>query len=793
MLNFFYFPLGLGLLLGCGSLYGFNKLPSTVFLLGINVGILTLYIVILLNLRFLGKLKSAQVFHYFFILIFSASLGLSWATYQSCRILKWNLSESQIHQPIEISGKVQGLPIHDSHHSQFELVLDTQEGLHPIVRLFWAHPSYRVIPGDRLKLKAVLTPPHTLVNPGSFENEKHHFIKGIRAVGKVKEVLAHEADTSWFSFARFRYHLFYRIENQLKSFPFKGIMTALIVGEKTDMSASQFEVLQKTGTSHLIAISGLHVSLIAGTLFFISGWCWRRGYKAYERLHWISAQKVGAYMAIASAFIYAALAGWSIPTQRAFVMVCVAMLGCLWQRQFSPWFLYCMALIVVLVITPLAPFNAGFWLSFLAVGTLIFVFSGWNDFKKTKIQTWLAPQWTVFIGLLPLSFLFFQQTTLVGPLANLVAIPVTSFLVVPLNLLGAFCLAILPGIPSLGGLFLKTAHLIWSGLWIFLEALSHFPLSILEKGYFSISSIVLACLGCFLLLMPKGLPGKYLGFIAWLPLLLGKAPTPISQNEIWFSLLEVGQGLSAVIQTQNHVLVYDTGPRSSHFDAGSQVVVPFLKSQGIDKIDTIMVSHSDLDHRGGLGSILKFYKPQKLLTAYPSKVPEMPSDRCEEGQHWQWDGVNFEVLSPQLESTYYDRPKDLLKTNNQSCVLKITTGENSILLTGDIEAIAEKELVEKSAHHLKSRILVVPHHGSKGSSTQAFIEKVAPEYALFSVGYYNAFGFPKPEAIERYQLIGSQMASTALQGMIQFRFDAHSQRLQPVYRRPLTEKFWNQA
>lgn len=776
--------MGLGLLIGCCWITSLNQLPSIKLMLFVNIAILSLYGVILLNIR-------NFIIHLCMIFILSISLGLSWSTYQSHKRLAWVLPTEQIRQPIEVTGTVQGLPIKKGGQTHFELALDLPKNNYPVIRLFWAHATHTLVPGDKLKLKVVLMPPHTLSNPGSFDVEKQSFLMGVRAIGTVKTVLKYEPQLG-LSFAQTRYNLFENIKKQLKNLPFKGIMVALIVGDKTDITPAQWQVLQKTGTSHLVAISGLHVSMIAGAVFFLSSWLWRKGYKAYSRLHYISAQKVGAISAILSAGGYAALAGWSIPTQRAFIMVAIAMLGGLLQRKFSPWFLYFMALILVLFIMPLAPLMAGFWLSFLAVGSLIFVFSGWTYIEKSWTQKWLAPQWVVFVALLPLGFLFFQQTTIIGPLANFIAIPFTSLLIVPLDLLGAFFLVLIPDAPSIGHFFLHTAHLLWSGLWVYLEILAHWPYSMIAQGYFTTGSIVLAGLGCVLLLMPKGLPGRYLGWIAWLPLFLGKAPVP-QLHEMWFSLLEVGQGLCAVIQTKNHILVYDTGPRfGQDLDAGSKVIVPFLKSQGIDHIDTIVISHSDLDHRGGLRSLLNFYQPTNTLTPNPEKVPEIQSQPCQAGQHWHWDGIDFEILSPRSDAD--DRlSKKFLKTNNQSCVLKVTTGSNSILLTGDIEAVVEDELVNTIPQMLKARILVVPHHGSKGSSTQAFVDHVAPEYALFPVGYYNHYGFPKACVVERYQSMGANPQSNAVQGMIQFRFNHLTQDLHPTFFRVCQSKFWNRV
>jgi competence protein ComEC len=285
--------------------------------------------------------------------------------------------------------------------------------------------------------------------------------------------------------------------------------------------------------------------------------------------------------------------------------------------------------------------------------------------------------------------------------------------------------------------------------------------------------------------MPQGLFGRHLSLVAFLPLILAKAPAPTKAQELWFSLLDVGQGLSAVIQTKNHILIYDTGP-------DSKVMVPFLKSQGIEHIDTILLSHTDLDHRGGLKSILEVYKPGKIITSTPEKLTESISDKCQGGQHWQWDGIDFEILSPHPTWQSLPHPQAFFKTNNQSCVLKVTTGQNSILLTGDIESMIEEALIQENVP-LKARLLVVPHHGSKGSSTKAFIEKVSPEYALFAVGQYNRFGFPRSSVVEAYQAIGAKTEINALTGMIHFRLLPNTQTLAPLFWKKNQQHVWSQA
>jgi len=857
MFNFFYFPVSIGLLIGSALLIIVNKLPDLKLLIFFNVGILTLYILIALYwFRYLSV--SLVTFLNALMLIISCGvLGFSWAVYQAYQHKAWILEPEYNTRLVDIVGTVEGLPIQNSHSAQFDLRLENivsninfnninfknNPKNNSTIRVFWSHPTQLVQPGDKLECKVLLTPIHSLLNPRSFDVEKQSLVTKLHAQAKLKVLTRYNAQSTLShapfkspsqspfqsqskfeyipSFAAIRFNLFQNLKKNLNNLPFKGIMQALVLGDKHDITPEQWEVLQKTGTSHLVAISGLHVSMVAGSVFFLSSWLYRRLPGAYRRLHYISAPKIGALAAIMAAAGYASLAAWSIPTQRAFIMVSIAMLGIILQRPFPLWFLYSMALILVLLIMPLAPMSVGFWLSFLAVGSLIFGV-GWREVKPHKknkfkqwFEKWLEPQWVVFVALFPLGILVFQQNTIIGPIANLIAIPITSLLIVPLDLLGAFFLMILPAhMSNMANVFLHTAHWVWSVLWGILKALSNLSFSVIEQGYYTTGSMILAILGCVLLLMPKGLAGRYCGMIAFLPLFLIPPPIPAKQA-LYFSLLEVGQGLSAVIQTHNHVLVYDTGPRfGSQSDAGNRVIVPFLKSRGIKALDMIVLSHSDLDHRGGLASLMKSYRPKLMLSSVPETVPEGVSQACYAGQHWAWDGVEFEILSPEAQTRtehrfdkisekisdkdsdknqyFYLNTKNtkFLKTNNLSCVLKVTTGKNSILLTGDIESMVEQKLVTRLGERLRSTILVVPHHGSKSSSSLAFIEQVAPEYALFSTGLYNQWGFPKPEVVKRYQMQGIKTYNNALTGMIEFRFNHQTQELKPVCYRLSNPKFW---
>jgi competence protein ComEC len=289
--------------------------------------------------------------------------------------------------------------------------------------------------------------------------------------------------------------------------------------------------------------------------------------------------------------------------------------------------------------------------------------------------------------------------------------------------------------------------------------------------------------GVLLLLAPRGFPAKYLGLLYLVPLFFYAPSFPKGNNKLWFTLLDVGQGLAAVVQTKNHVLLYDTGPRFFDHDAGSSVIIPYLQTQGIKTLDTMVVSHGDSDHSGGAESILQARPVLELLTSVPENFATYPVKACFAGQHWQWDGVDFQMLSPPKNS--------LLSGNDASCVLKITTGENSILLPGDIERLAEDLLVKDHKAKLQSRVLIAPHHGSRTSSTSGLIDSVKPQYVIFPVGYKNRFRFPHKKVITRYMQEKALLFNASKTGAITFKFGDKSDILGIAFYRQKTKRFWH--
>lgn len=689
--------------------------------------------------------------------------GAFWVTFQSGLLLQDNLPKALEGKDLRVEGFIANLPeiTERSVRFDFEVVQASFDGesvkIPQKVRLNRYDLDWLPEVGDRWAFVVRLKRPNGFQNPGGFDYEGYLFRERIRAIGYVRDdepprLIA--SNPFSYPIGHFRQYLSAGINNALPQNPYAGIITAFANGDETGVTDSQWEILRRTGTTHLIAISGMNIGLIAGIAFFLMRWAWALPGHTVLRA---PAPKVAAITAMGAAIFYSALAGFAIPTQRAMIMLAVVMGAILLNRSSHASHLLAMALFLVLFYDPLAVMSAGFWLSFAAVAIIVLAIHG--RLGETKRWQLGRLQWVIAIGLLPLLLGMFQQTSLSGPFANMLAIPVIELWVIPATLLGIVMLTILP--EPVSAFVLQAAALPMGVLWLALEYLAgpgqtqwvqHTPLP---------WTLAVAVPGTLLLLAPRGWPARWVGAIWLLPMLLIRPAAP-APGEVWFTLLDVGQGLAAVARTERHVLVFDTGPRfSARFDTGSAVVAPYLRHSGVEVIDTLIVSHGDNDHIGGAESLLASFPARRVLSSVPERLPD--AEHCQAGETWQWDGVEFTILNPDNVS----KPG-----NNASCVLKVVSRHGSILLTGDIESEAEGFLVRHRRETLSSKVLVVPHHGSKTSSTQAFIGAIAPELALLPVGYRSRFGHPHPEVVERYGEHGIRLLDSVKQGAITLRLRA---------------------
>ncbi|MEE9339188.1 MAG: DNA internalization-related competence protein ComEC/Rec2 [Methylococcaceae bacterium] len=711
-------------------------------------------------------------FRYWRLLFFI--VGIIWASSFSSVRLANRLPESLQGQTIEVEGQVIGLPHYDERKVRFDFAVSKPAYNFPKkIRLSWYFPKQKIKTGQFWILSVKLKKPHGRFNPGGFDYEKWLFEQNIGATGYVRtnpEPLLNRFKSTNKSFSNLRQTISDNLDELLKDSDNKGLVKALMIGERNEINQQQWDVFRKTGTVHLLAISGLHIGLVSGLMYFLV-------LQISIRFSTISPQKYAAIAALLLALFYSALAGFSLPTQRSLMMLIIAMIALVWQRKITASNTVSLTLFTVLIVDPLAVLSIGFWLSFLAVIVIIYSLAG----RLGRIGYWhsaIKIHCVTAIGLAPLLIYSFQQISVISPIANFISVPVISFLVVPLCLLSVVFMFISPLITEQ---CLTVVDTLLQGLYDILLIMADLPYAALNTEKASIFTIPLTLLAVLILIAPKGFPARWLGLVFLIPSLFINHEK-LKQGEITTTLLDVGQGLSAVIETANHVLVFDTGAKySNKFNMGDAVVIPFLESKGIEIVDTLLISHGDNDHSGGALSLIKQKNVSNILTSVPNLFEQYSPVFCLRGQNWEWDQVRFEILSPSEGFIEGE--------NNNSCVLKVSSIYGTLLLTGDIEKPAEDWLVTNSANQLESDILIAPHHGSKTSSSISLLEQVSPKMILIPVGYRNRFFFPHQEIVERYKKLSIPWISTADKGAVVVQMKHNSILVHST--RDGQSKYWN--
>ena len=683
--------------------------------------------------------------------------GFFWCLWSAHHILAVSLPVSLEGQDLIIEGRIAGLPESRQRRTRFlfdvsQLMVDGERRSWPArVRLNWYGQPPPLQAGDGWRLRVRLKRPHGFRNPGGFDYERWLFAQRIRATGYVREAEAALDDPipARFALDRFRQWLSERLEVHLSG-QSGALLRALTLGDRRAISPQTWAWLRQTGTAHLLAISGMHIGLLAALMFWLVRRIWPlAGERAVNRL---PAPRVAAVFAMLAAVGYAALAGFSIPTQRALVMLMVVMLALWRMRPLVPGQTLAWAGLLVLLLDPLAVLSAGFWLSFAAVAVILYILGGR---RFSWPHQWLRIQAGVTLGLTPLLLGWFQQVSLVAPLTNLLAIPLVSLLVVPLALLAVLALALWPDGATV---LLTLVAWLLDGLLAGLGWFAGWPLAHWRSAS-GVMALGLLASGLFLALAPRGFPGRYLAPLLCLPLLVG-APLRPPPERAWLTLLDVGQGLAIAVQTRSHVLIFDTGPRySARFDTGAAVVLPYLRHSGYRRVDRLVISHGDNDHRGGVVSLRAGIPVEQVYTSVPQRVPGERVVPCQAGQQWQWDGVRFAFLSP-LPGTW--------QGNDASCVLRIEAAGQVALLSADIEQAGERQLLQRLPEALPASILIAPHHGSLTSSTPDFVKQVHPEYVLYPVGYRNRYRFPRGEVVKRYARLGARQYRSDVEGAVRF-------------------------
>lgn len=691
------------------------------------------------------------------ILLIALALGIAWAWANAAARMSGDLPGRLEGVDLIVQGHIRSLPETDGSAVQFVFdVTAAEPGVPDRVRLAWYEAPLVPQVGEAWQFVVRLKKRNGFANPGGFDYEAHLLRAGIGATGYVRTDERNRRlapPSARYAITRVRAWIAERMAAAMSDRSMLGVLQGLAIGDTREMSAEQWKVFAATGTTHLMAISGLHITMIATLAAWLGGGIVRlpnaqaRGWCAVH----------GRVVAGAcAAIVYCLLAGLSIPTQRTLIMLCIYFGARVVRRELPIAHSLGLAAIGVLLVDPFAPLTAGAWLSFGAVAAILLATSG-RLCTDGIVRGFTRVQLAITVGLLPLLASAFGSLSLISPLANAVAVPFFTLIVVPLVLLGALGAALAPAI---GSIPLDLATLLLQALWVPLRWLADQPGAVWYFAALPSWSLLALTLGAGLLVLPGLWLSRVLGTVLCLQALVVQPPRP-EEGQFELAVLDVGQGLATVVRTREHALVYDAGPAfQSGRDAAELAVLPYLRSRGMREIHMLVVSHGDLDHQGGVPTLLHALPPARSL-AGPSVSLAMPRRvTCLAGQRWSWDGVQFDVLHPQSRIG--------MSENDSSCVIRIEGKWGSALLTGDIEQEGERAVLQRGVDRVD--LAVVAHHGSRTSSTPELVERLSPRLAIFSVGYLNRWGLPKADVVERWRRSGARTLTTARSGAIEISF-----------------------
>lgn len=704
------------------------------------------------------------------------ALGAAWAAHSGAGALAVRLPFVLEGVELEVEGRVDGLPRRGVRSDRFELVdvvvlrPERLVRLRGTVRLATYDDRRALVPGERVHALVKLKRPRGTQNPGGFDFERFALQQRVAATGYVRAWLdaprgrpatidgARVAASDW-------------IARSVDDARIAGLLRALAVGDQGAIDERDWDVLRATGTTHLIAISGFHVGVVAGLAALLAGLAFRAWPALALR---VPRRQAEAAAALLGATGYALLAGLSLPVLRTLLMLAVLLGAQLGRRALAPASGFALALVVLLAWDPLSVLSAGFWLSFVGVAWLMFCLGG-EAGRAKLLPTFGRAQVAMAIGLLPLTAWFFQQGAVAGPVANVFAVPVVSLCVVPVLLLAVLLHGV---VPMLALPLLKLAALVLSLLWRLLEAIAAWPWAQAWLPEPGLAAVLFALTGAAILLLPRAVPARALGVMMFAPLLLPARDAP-SRGAFEVVAIDVGQGLAVLVRTRHHALLYDTGAAPpGGLDQGAAAVVPALRAVGVRRLDALVLSHSDNDHAGGARSVIAGLAPRLTLHG----AGTLPGRPCAAGEAWTWDGVRFELVHPP--------PAFPDLGNDSSCVVRIASGAASALLPGDVSAAMERRLVAEG-RIAPATLLVVPHHGSAGSSSGEFLDAVRPDVAIASAGYRSRFGHPAPAAVARYAERGVRFEATPATGALALRFDPDGSWTR-VARREAVRRYWHE-
>ena len=717
--------------------------------------------------------------------LFALATGYIWAAFVAhVQLGAWGAVAVE-GRDIEVSGTVRGLPYADSRRTRFDFLV--RDSTHASLagarlRLSWYGADAVPAPGSVWRLTVRLRRPRGWRNPGGSDYEGRLFANRIAATGYVRdgEVVGSAPVLSLARVDMVRDGLARWIRSALDGYGSEDLVRALAIGDRSGVSEERWRALRVTGIAHLMAISGLHIGMAAGTAYWLALRAWTLVPRAALL---VPAPQVAGVAALLAAFGYALLAGLALPTQRALLMLGVMFASRLARRCVPHSHSLALALIAVLAVDPHSVRAPGFWLSFVAVAAILMALAtrpASNPHAVSgRLRMVVIVQVAVTVGLVPVTLVVFAEQSVVSPLVNALVIPLVGIIVVPVILLGLLAGAVYP--PA-GAAMLAVAARVLDTLWPSIEWVAAHAVMLRAPGEIGAWQLAAAVIGVLIVLAPRGLTLRWLGLVWMLPM-LAMRPAPVEPGAYRMTVLDVGHGLSVVVETARHVLVYDTGPPvGTRLDAAVLAVLPYLAHRGRDHVDRVVLSHGDSDHVGGYRRLVGAISVGATVAnaAVGGHVPDLS---CTAGTRWDWDGVSFEVLYPFRERTGFD--------NAHSCVVRIEGPGGSVLLTGDLESDGERVLVARSRPRLAIDVLVAPHHGSTTSSTLPFLESTAPSIAIFSASEHGRFRLPHPDVVSRYVGAGIATYSTSRCGAVTVEFRAGGAPRVIRFERETGRRYWH--
>lgn len=715
--------------------------------------------------------------------------GFAWCALRADIALEARLPRALDGRDFVAVGVIDQLPLRRTDATRFSLriehvSLDGDEiPLRGEARLSWYDDAPAELEAcSRWRLHVRLKRPRGLVNRGGFDSERSALEHGTVAVGYVRESASNRrVGERWPCVDRLRDAISRAIAARVADPHDAALVRAFAVGDTRGLDQDDWDVARANGIPHLIAISGFHVGVAAGLgalLVYALWWLWPG---LGLRIAFPVAQ---APAALATAAAYGVLAGGSLPTLRTVAMIGVIVLSRCGRRAGSGPHSLALALLAVLALDPLATLAAGFWLSFVGVAFLMLCLTRGHGVRAFLRELGLG-QLVMTVSLLPLTVWFFGQASLVGALSNLVAVPLVSFVIVPLCLLGILGLLVAPPLATPA---LVLAGWLAHAQWWLLERMATWPGAHWYLPEVAPWALLLAMAGACWMFLPRAVPLRALGALLFLPMLWPDRPPP-PDGAFEATVIDVGQGLSVFVRTHGHALLFDAGARyPSDFDLGEAAVLPTLHALGVSRLDVLMISHGDNDHAGGAPAVVRAYPDAVRYAGEPARTP-LPAMQCRAGQSWRWDGVRLRVLNPMPEALGAAAPA--ARDNDHSCVLLVEGEAGRLLLTGDIGGRIEPAVAARVGRG-PPLVLVVPHHGSRTSSGAAFLAALQPAFALVSAGWRNRFGHPAAAVVRRYAEAGVPLSNTADTGALQVVFPADAPPRLVSRERDRRRRYWRE-